>query len=762
MPSTLVAVAAQAARSSAENARDSPEGLRPTAKIVAVCARVDGIGLTPTVRRKDTVPNSGPRTIMPKRSAKRDSSTAGINSYRAKRDFSQTPEPRPTTRGKRRAAPVFVVHRHEARRLHYDLRIEMGGVLKSWAVPKGFSFVPSDKRLAVRTEDHPLEYEHFDGMIPKGQYGAGTMSIWDRGHFQLANDADSLAALAEGKLELRLFGSRLRGEWHMVKMKKGQREWLLFKARDQYARGKDESTFGLDLTAAPRKSMPRRIQRMLAKGVQRPFAHPDWLFELKLAGIRAIAEKRGQDIRFRGTKRRLSLNQFGGVVTGLTKLKAENALLDGILVCLDDQSRPSRPLLEQVLGGQASRPIHYYAFDLLYYDEWDLRPFPLSERKAALGSILSQDPFVHYVDHERSRAEELIATVTSVGLPGVFAKRASSRYAPGESPDWVEIRVPHRQLAPQTDLMEALQKTQPHSQRRHSKVKFTNLAKVLWPRDGYSKEDLIEYYDQVADYLLPYLKGRPLSLKRYPDGIEGESFFQKHTPDYYPDWVRTHEVQSERKQEKQVRFVLCENRATLLYLANLAAMELHPWSSRVGSLNNSDWAIFDLDPQLDDFNQVLRVARALGKLLRGIGLRPYLKTSGSRGLHIYVPLAAGYTYDQARMFCEGVARIIVYEHGDAATIERVKERRGTKVYLDFLQNRRGQTIVAPFAVRPLPGATVSAPLEWDELSGDIHPSQFTIQTLPARLERLGDPFMGALTDRQHLLPAIEAIQDLIS
>ena len=419
-------------------------------------------------------------------------------------------------------------------------------------------------------------------------------------------------------------------------------------------------------------------------------------------------------------------------------------------------------MLEQAIRGQTGRPIHYYAFDLLYYDEWDVRPFPLSERKAALGSVLSPDSFVHYVDHERSRGEELIATVTSVGLPGVIAKRESSRYSPGESPDWVEIRVPPDSLAPQTDLMADLEQTRLHGKRRHAKVKFTNLAKVLWPRDGYCKEDLIDYYDRVADNLLPYLKDRPLSLKRYPDGIEGESFFQKHTPDYYPDWIQTHLVQFERKKEKQVRFVLCENRATLLYLANLAAMEPHPWSSRVGSLNESDWAIFYLDPQTDDFNQVLRVARTLDKLLHGIGLRPYLKTSGSKGLHIYVPLADGYSYDQARMFCEGVARIVAHEHADIVTVDQVKERRGTRVYIDFLQSRRGQTSVAPFAVRPLPGATVSAPLQWDELSADIHPSQFTIQTLTNRLQRLGDPFLGALTDRQHLLPAIESLQNLVT
>ena len=677
--------------------------------------------------------------------------------YRSKRDFTQTPEPPPGPRRARPSTPVFVVHRHEARRLHYDLRLEMHGVLKSWAVPKGFSFVPSDKRLAVRTEDHPLEYEHFDGVIPKGQYGAGTMTIWDRGWFELVNGADGLAALDDGKLELRLYGSRLRGDWHMVRLKKEPRNWILFKARDLYARGKDDAIFGLDLTGTPRSRMPRRIRRMRPCETKPPFSDPDWIYELRLAGLRAVAEKRGTNIRFRGTARRSLEKRLEGVVAGLQKLKAETALLDGVLTSLDDQGRPSLEVLEDALSGATASVVQYYAFDLLYYDEWDLRHFPLNQRKAALASLVTPNPVVHYLEHERSRAEELMLAVSSLGLPGVVAKRVSSCYVGGPSTDWVEVRIPQQHEQPQ-----GAAKRLPAKTGRPSKVKFTNLGKVLWPRDGYTKEDLIAYYDQVADQLLPYLKGRPLSLNRFPDGIEGESFFQKHTPDYYPDWVQTHVVQSERRQRKQIRFVICESRATLLYLANSAAMELHPWSSQVGRLNEADWAILDLDPQADNFAQVLRVARAVGKLLRGIGLRPYVKTSGSKGLHIYVPLAPGYTYDHARMFCEGVARIIVHEHRDIATIDRVKERRGTKVYIDCLQNRRGQTIVAPFAVRPLPGAPVSAPLDWDELSSDMVPSRFTIQTLPDRIARLGDPFAGVLTDRQHLLPAIEAIQALVA
>lgn len=687
-----------------------------------------------------------------------DVAGGGIDSYRRKRDFSRTPEPPPQPTRRRGREPVFVIHRHDARRLHYDLRIEMDGVLKSWAVPKGFSHDPADKRLAVRTEDHPLEYEHFDGVIPKGQYGAGTMTIWDRGRYELISGPEGLA---EGKLELRLFGGRLRGEWHMVRLKKEPKNWLLFKSRDLYARGKDDPVFAIDLTPVPRTPVPRQIRRMQVGKVRRQFSNPEWLFELKLLGRRVFAEKCDGKIRFRGLVPPAAASRLNSVTAGLSKLKAERAILDGVLVCVDEQQRPSEERLQQVLLGQRQQLVYYYAFDLLYYEEWDLRRFPLAERKAALASILpastSAAPHtVIYVDHERSRAQELMEAISSVGLAGVIAKRATSTYDSGPSDDWVEIRVPRRRPQP-ANVISALKTTHRKRPAFPRQVKITNQNKVLWPRDGYTKGDLIEYYDRVADYLLPYLKDRPLSLNRFPNGIEGEHFFQKDTPEHAPSWIKTEVIKSRHRRNVENRFLLCNDRATLLYLANLAAIELHPWSSRCGSLDAPDWAILDLDPSADSFFNVVRIARALGKLLQGIGLRPYLKTSGSKGLHIYVPLAAGYTYDQARMFCEVVSRLVAFEHREIATVDRVKERRGGKVYLDFLQNRRGQTIVAPYVVRPVHGACVSAPLDWDELNSDLHPSQFTIQTLPARLERRGDLFQPALYDKQDLLPAIHAL-----
>jgi bifunctional non-homologous end joining protein LigD len=290
------------------------------------------------------------------------------------------------------------------------------------------------------------------------------------------------------------------------------------------------------------------------------------------------------------------------------------------------------------------------------------------------------------------------------------------------------------------------------------KVKLSNLDKVFWPAEGYTKGDLLAYYDQVADIMLPYLRERPMHMNRYPDGIEGKNFYQKDAPDHTPDWIATELIPSDTRGGEPIRYIICNNRETLLYLANLGSIDLHPWASRRGSLDSPDWAILDLDPDGSPFPQVVRVARALGKLLRGIGLRPYLKTSGATGLHIYIPLAPGYSYDHARIFCEGVARWVAGEHREIATVDRVVGRRGGRVYIDFLQNRRGQTIVPVYAARPVPGASVSTPLDWDELDLELDPLRFNIKTVPSRIEQRGDLFRPALTHRQELLPAIEAFQ----
>jgi bifunctional non-homologous end joining protein LigD len=686
-----------------------------------------------------------------------------IDDYRAKRDFARTPEPRPQEVSplEEPGLPRFVVHRHEARRLHYDLRLSMAGVLKCWAVPRGFSYDPKDKRLAVHTEDHPLSYEEFEGVIPKGEYGAGTMTIWDRGRYRVVNP-DGLAAIEEGKLEIQLYGEKLRGEWHLVRTKSEKDEWLLFKARDRYARndeGASPTGLPVDLSSAVHAPFPESVAPMRVGKTSRAFSAAPWIFEMKFRGERVLARKRGDLITLAGEEGVDLAPSVPEVVSDLGQMRAENALLDGVMVALDESQRPDRKRLARRLRGESSEPVFLYVFDLLYYDEWDLRPLGLLERKRALSALLPRLGSVLYVDHVLERGEDLVRAASSAGLPGVIAKEGPSAYQSGPSPAWLEIPVAAGEGARKLRLVEALSRgpgpgSAPAGAR---KVKFSNLDKVFWPQEGYTKGDLIAYYDQVAEVILPYLRERPMHMNRFPDGIEGKNFYQKDAPDHLPDWIATELIPSDSREEA-IRYIICNDRETLLYLANLGSIDLHPWFSRRGSLDSPDWAVLDLDPKEAPFANVVRIARTLGKLLRGIGLRPYLKTSGATGLHIYIPLKPGYTYDHSRLFCEGVATLVASEHRDIATVERVPARRGGRVYIDFLQNRRGQTIVPAYAVRPVPGATVSAPLDWDELSSELSPQEFTIKTVPARLARRGDLFRPALTDLQDLLPAIEAFQ----
>jgi bifunctional non-homologous end joining protein LigD len=362
---------------------------------------------------------------------------------------------------------------------------------------------------------------------------------------------------------------------------------------------------------------------------------------------------------------------------------------------------------------------------------------------------------VLFTDHVLGRGEDLVEAVRAAGLSSVIAKLADGPYRAGPSPDWRTIRVADAPASHSLPVRRALKKS---AGVRSSRVAFTNLDKVFWPAEGFTKGDLLAYYLAVADVLLPYLRDRPIHLNRFPDGITGKSFYQKETKPGTPEWVRTVVIGSKSRKEKELRYMVCDDRDTLLYLVNLGSIDLHPWMSRVESQSSPDWAVIDLDPKEAPFTDVIKIAREVGRLLRGIGLTPYLKTSGASGLHVFLGLKPGYGYEHSEMFCESVARIVARDLPEIATVERSLAERGGKVYIDFGQNRKGQTVVPPYVVRPVRGATVSTPLAWDELEGDLHPSHFTIQNVPERIERLGDIFRPVLAAPQDLAPAIAALQ----
>ncbi|MCB9883090.1 MAG: hypothetical protein H6834_14985 [Planctomycetes bacterium] len=663
-----------------------------------------------------------------------------LDRYRKKRDFSKTREPAPGRQGARTTSRAFVVHRHAARRLHYDLRIEVEGVLSSWAVPKGFSYDPREKRLAVRTEDHPIEYEDFSGAIPKGEYGAGSMTIWDRGHYELKLADTPREAIDKGEVKLILSGRRLRGEWHLVKTNQGKDTWLLFKSKDVYAGKGRDALLAIDLDEAPEKVFPRTLRVMEPGGTREPFRDPSWVFEMGFEGKRVQLAKRNETITWRGVRARLPRLEREAL-----RLRAENALIDGVLVTLDEKQRPCPLELERALA-TGSENVFFYAFDLPYYQDYDLRSLPLLRRKELLRATLPQNTHLLYVDHVLGEGEKLVDAVRAAGLHHVIAKRADAPYVAGPDARWVDVpldRDPTHCEKSVTEVLESRRK------KPRGRSPYTNVGKVYWPAEGITKGELIAHYEAVAEFLLPHLHERPVHLNRFPEGIDGPSFYQRQPHEDFPTWIET-EILSDSPGGEAHGHMICNHRDALLYLVNLGSIDLHPWLSRRGTPDSPDWSIIDLDPKDAPFQHVVRIAQTIGKLLHGIGLRPLLKTSGSTGLHIYVPLREGYTYEQSRTFAEIVARIIVREHRDIATVERHMGHRQGRVYVDYGQNRRGQTVVPPYVARPVPGATVSTPLLWDELGPSLDRSVFNLRTIRDRVASVGDLFRDALTDRQDL------------
>ncbi len=842
---------------------------------------------------------SSPHPALSPRRGEGEDRPRPLEAYRAKRDPERTPEPF----GGARPAPsrLFVVQKHAARRLHYDFRLEMDGVLKSWAVPKGPSLRPEEKRLAVHVEDHPVEYAEFEGVIPEGNYGAGPVIVWDRGTYRLVKPEDPLEQLAHGKLELELTGMKLRGRWTLVRMSGKAKEWLLLKKADAFAGGEEpteqypESVLSglrveelrdassrlavlrrrLQTLRAPAGDVdPRRQPFMLAVPAERPFSDAGWLFEVKYDGVRVLAAREGDTVELYGRSGQAVTARYPEIAEALRRLPVERFVLDGEIVAEDEAGRPSFQRLQarmhltnprDVERARGLIPVVAVFFDGLGLDGRDLRRLPLEARKECLRLLLPARGVVRYGDHVLEHGEAFFDAASEERLEGIVAKRRDSAYTGTRSRDWVKIKCQRRQefviggyTDPQgsrghfgalhlglyegprlvyvskvgTGFDEALlrlvrEKLQPLARptspfdvgspagpghhwveprlvcevrftewtregglrhpaflglrddkrpedcRREEpvalepvaagapegrpEVRITNPDKVFWPDEGYTKGDLIAYYDAVAPRLLPYLRDRPLVLTRYPDGITGKSFFQKDAPDFVPAWVRTERIYS-KDTERDIDYFVANDADTLRYVVNLGTIPLHLWSSRLGSLDRPDWLVLDLDPKGAPFTDVVRVARALHRILEDLELPSHVKTSGATGLHILVPLGARYGYEETRTFARLLALLGVEAEPGRATVARPIQARGGKVYIDFGQNGHGQTIVAPFSVRPLPGAPISCPLRWAEVTARLDPRRFTIRTAPRRFAKLGDPLAPVLRDGIDMAAALARME----
>jgi bifunctional non-homologous end joining protein LigD len=817
-----------------------------------------------------------------------------LEEYRRKRVFSKTPEPPDKPSGDE--GNRFFIQRHSARRLHYDLRLEMDGVLKSWALPHGPTLDPAIKRLAVHVEDHPLDYGSFEGTIPSGNYGAGNVTLWDRGTYEWLGPKTPAQMWESGDLKLRFHGHKIVGEFALVRTNRAKgKDWLLIKKKDFAVReGWDPEADTRSVLQGPgdisstegavKAEMPASLEPMLATLGSAVPSGSEWLYEVKWDGYRALCFIQGGKVRMlsrRGTKLD---KQFATVAQALAQsVKAEEAIIDGEVVALDDNGNPSFQHLQNLTGfgtkpalkGMAPPNLNFFAFDLLYLNGYDLRKAALIDRRQLLMSILLPSEIVRYSEHFVGKGDELLKAVRAKGLEGIIAKQAQSRYESKRSNCWIKIKVTTQQdfvvcgyilgerepfgslvlgyykdkklayagnagsgftqqslksvfekikplitkkpalsdmpkdigevtwvkpelvcavkftswtkderlrapvfmglrteVAPEEVVRETgllAEDTEPESKQETllpadkteitldidgHRLKFTNLNKVFYPTDGYTKRDVINFYAAVADLLVPHLKGRPLSLKRYPNGIDHDYFFQKDASGF-PDWL--HRAELAEDEESKTR-VICDDKASLLYLANLGCIDQNPYMSRLGTLEHPDFILIDLDPYHCGYDRIVEAAQLVREKLRLIGLTGYPKTTGGNGMHVYVPVEPIYSSAQTRQFAEILARWVAAKRPDLFTTPRmVSAREKGKVYFDYLQNASGKTISAPYVLRAYPGAPVATPLKWEEVAPGLKPQQFHIANVLRRFERVGDLFAGVLNKPQELGPAIERL-----
>jgi bifunctional non-homologous end joining protein LigD len=908
-----------------------------------------------------------------------------LETYVKKRDFAKTAEPK-AGKSKDKGQLLFVIQKHDASRLHYDFRLEMDGVLKSWAVPKGPSTDPAVKRLAMMVEDHPFDYRTFEGIIPQGEYGGGTVIVWDEGTYEPIEDIKGkkeqekhlLKQLKSGSVKIKLHGEKLKGEFALVKTHgMGDNAWLLIKHNDEYASAKDitkldksvlsgKTIAGMEKTSekvwqhgheedvkklktsgkkkspekpvekmvgeypdaqlvdtggpdaealiklAPKSPLPKNIKPMKATLVDEPFDDPDWFYEVKWDGYRAIATVNKSDTQLI-SRNNLPFDKFYPIIKILKNWKI-NAVIDGEILVLNDKGVSDFGALQN-WRSEADGHLVFYVFDILWYEGKNLTGLPLKDRLAILTEVLPKnDDRIRQSKVFEAKGIEFFNAAERVGLEGIIAKKASSVYTSDlRSREWLKIKVHKRQevviagftrnegtskpfsalamgvydhgilryvgkvgtgfndkmqkemmaqfkplitdkspfdvepdvdkpsrfrpkrlgakptwLKPElvgevafaevtsdgvfrqasfkgmrtdkkaTDVVletpkdteEVVEKADAQPDANHTKViqppkdkdrktllnpkdetqvrkicghdlKFTHLSKVYWPEDNVTKRDMFNYYYQVAEYILPYLKDRPMSLNRFPNGIHGPSFYQKDIKGKAPDWItKTFPYTTSDGEHKE--YLVGSDEAVLLWMASLGCIEMNPWFSRIQSPDNPDYCVIDLDPDKNTFDQVVEAALEVKKVLDAIDIPSFCKTSGSTGMHIYIPLGAKYDYDQSQMFARIIVNIVHKQIPDYTSLERMVAKRNGKMYLDFLQNRPGATIAGPYSLRPKVGATVSMPVHWDEVKPGLTMKHFTIFNSIDRLKAEGDLFKGVLGKGIDLENTIKKAQSMFS
>jgi bifunctional non-homologous end joining protein LigD len=776
---------------------------------------------------------------------------ATLREYRKKRDPKATPEPFGSSG--RGDEPIFVVQRHDARRLHYDFRLERDGALASWAVPKGIPLEPGQRALAVHVEDHPLDYASFEGEIPKGNYGAGTVEIWDRGTYELVEEKK------DGGLTVRLHGEKLEGTWALVpaKLDGDPKNWLILRKREAEA------------AAAEQPRGRRRYKPMLATLAKELPKGRDWLYEVKWDGYRAIAYVYGGEAQFLSRNDNDLTPRFPTVRRALERaVKTPDCVLDGEICALDAEGRATFSAMQQ---GRPDTRYIYVVFDVLEVEGTPVTNLPLTERRERLEALLDRRKADVQLSETFEDGEGLYEAAKAQNYEGVIAKKPDSRYEPGRrTSQWLKIKTHSRQefviagytkgqgrragsfgslvlgtyeggelryvgnvgtgftdgeikrllklLAPldrpgppfaeapkmpkvrkgdvvwvepklvaevefvewthdghlrapsYQGLREDKAPEQVHREeplpsvieKGNRVLRLSNLDKLFWPEEGITKGDLIRYYRDVAPVLVPHLKDRPFTMKRYPDGWQGKFFFQKDAPSHMPEWIKRVEIEvttrDSPRQRRRIQAPVVNDELSVLWMINMGCIDCNTWYSRIDKPERPDFVLFDLDPSPDvGFTETVQVALLVKQALDALGLVSFAKTSGSEGMHVLVPIDRRSTYSDTRRFAEIVAGAIARAHPKLATTEWTKaKRRG--VLIDANQNGEGKTIASVYSVRPKAGAPVSTPLRWEEVDESLDPAAFTMDAVLDRVNADGDLFEGVLTTKQSLSQALKALQ----
>ncbi|WP_111413206.1 DNA ligase D [Billgrantia lactosivorans] len=822
-----------------------------------------------------------------------------LEEYRRKRDFTRTREPAGDASGPATSGHLYVMHKHAASHDHFDLRLEQDGVLKSWALPKGPSLEPGEKRLAVEVEDHPLEYGEFEGVIPAKAYGGGTVMLWDRGSWRIRGKAKA------DRLDIELDGERLKGHWTLTRMSgkrqdKHGRNWLMIKRHDdsrrmdpslsveddasivsgrsmrEIAEARDAtwSSGGDDrgapsppdpgaLAGARKARLPQEVKPQLATLAREVPSRGDWIHEIKLDGYRLLARIEQGEVRLITRNGKDWTHRFPEIARALAPLPVASVLLDGEVVAMGQDGISRFGELQEALSRGRTAALVYQLFDLPYLEGHDLSNVALRERKRTLRALLDVADVpaatIRYSDHIESQGAAFHARACQMGLEGIICKRADSRYQQKRSRDWLKVKcVSHeefvvggytdpggsrsgfgsllmgaygkqglvyagrvgtgftsRQLEQLGATLESIEvqrspfhgsvpdgrsvhwvrpdlvieveftertrdgrlrhpafrglredrnpeeirmtptkelaaegtpeahdsPSKPATRKRKDEtslrgVRLTHPDRVLFPEQGLTKLDLARFYEQIHEWVLPHLARRPLSLVRCPQGRDDECFFQKHPRRAIPPSVPRINVP---EKKGSAEYVYVESAADLVGLVQAGALEIHPWGSRIDHLEQPDCLVFDLDPDEGiAWKEILRVAGTLRERLEALGLTPFLRTTGGKGLHLVVPLEPSVEWEQAKAFAKGVAEAHAKDDPKRLTTNMSKAKREGRIFIDYLRNGRGATAVASYTVRAREGAPVAVPLRWDELNPALRSDRYNVGNLRRRLSALGE------------------------